>query len=97
MTVLQEPVQVKTHLQFVVMSWKPTIYEACAAFSVPASAAGPVRGVSSPPAPQAPQPAAGSTERFIGVIVFKIAIITVWFGLPGVVWVKTFNTMLVRC
>lgn len=50
MTVLQEPVQVKTHLQFVVMSGESSIYEARATFSVPASAAGPVRGVSPPPA-----------------------------------------------
>lgn len=57
MTVLQEPVQVKTHLQFVVMSGESSIYEARAAFSVPASAAGPVRGVSSPP------PAKGPTAR----------------------------------
>lgn len=54
MTVLQEPVQVKTHVQFVVMSGESSIYEARAAFSVPASAAGSVRGVSSPPPRQRP-------------------------------------------
>lgn len=57
MTVLQEPVQVKTHLQFVVMRREPSIFKARAAFSVPASATGPVRGVRAIPPPQAPQSA----------------------------------------
>lgn len=45
MTVLQEPVQVKTDVQLVVMSSKSSINEPRAAFSVTASAVGPVRGV----------------------------------------------------
>ncbi len=95
MTVLQEPVQVKTHLQFVVTSGEPSIDEALAALSVPASATGPVRGVKALPPPQAPQLAACSTLRFIGVIGVN-PIITVRFGLSGGRLVQDFNTMLVR-
>lgn len=63
---LQEPVQVKTDVQLVVMSSESSINEARAAFFVTASAVGPVRGVL-PPTPQqkAPQPA----ERCVGIIV----------------------------
>lgn len=93
MTVLQEPVQVKTHLQFVVTSGEPSIDEARAASSVPASATRPVRGVRALTPPQAPQLAATSTER---VICVKNPIITVRCGLLGGRLVQDFNTMLVR-
>lgn len=72
MTVLQEPVQVKTHRQFVVTSRKQGIYDSRAAISFPASAAGQVRGVTTLPRPQAPQPAADFAEPVIGVICIKI-------------------------
>lgn len=67
---LQEPVQVKTDVQLVVMSSESSINEARAAFFVTASAVGPVRGVL-PPTPQqkAPQPADCSSERCVGIIV----------------------------
>lgn len=78
---LQEPVQVKTHRQFVVTSQEQSIYESRTLFSVPASATGTVRGVRSLPRLQAPLPAADRTERFIDVMCVKInPIITMTFG-----------------
>lgn len=71
MTVLQEPVQVKTHRQFVVTSKEQSIYESRAPSSVPASAAATDRGVRSLPRLQAPQPAADRTERLSVLFVLK--------------------------
>lgn len=80
MTVLQEPVQVKTHLHLVVTSGEPSIYDVRVSFSAPASAAGPVRCV------RAGLPKASSAVPM--VLVLNTRVIAVRVRPSEAVWVK---------